>query len=191
MSAGHYTCTVTVWNLAKLKAKDVSPNINRTKAAERDEKCRFCSGEPWPLTLTFELVSAKDQTRLPCQFGANPFSGFRDISYTNEKSHSAKNRILRSSLRAVMISVPYFLWPSYGTRQAIIFLSSRFFYLLLLSFFLAYSQPSQIGCLPYFRTWCGLSANISPKMRHLRTGAQLCRAIFSQLRHISTIGKTC
>ena len=32
---------------------------------------------------------------------------------------------------------------------------------LLLSFFflfLAESQPSQIGCLPYFHTWCGLSA---------------------------------
>ena len=30
----------------------------------------------------------------------------------------------------------------------------------LLSFFLAYSQPSQIGCLPYFDTWCGRSANL-------------------------------
>ena len=27
------------------------------------------------------------------------------------------------------------------------------------------------------------------KTRHLRTIAQLCRAIFSQLRHVSTIGK--
>jgi len=26
--------------------------------------------------------------------------------------------------------------------------------------FLAYSQPSQIGCLPYFHTWCCLSANL-------------------------------
>ena len=33
------------------------------------------------------------------------------------------------------------------------FLSSFFF-------FLAYSQRSQIGCLPYFRTWRGLSANL-------------------------------
>ena len=32
--------------------------------------------------------------------------------------------------------------------------SSSFF------FFFAYSQPSQIGCLPYFHTWCGLSANL-------------------------------
>jgi len=27
------------------------------------------------LTLTFQLIRAKDQTRLPCEFGANPFSG--------------------------------------------------------------------------------------------------------------------
>jgi len=32
--------------------------------------------------------------------------------------------------------------------------SSFFFY------FLAYSQPSQIGCLPYFDTWCDPSANL-------------------------------
>jgi len=28
-----------------------------------------------------------------------------------------------------------------------------------LSFFIVYSQLSDIGCLPYFHTWCGLSAN--------------------------------
>jgi len=78
-------------------------------------------------------------------------------------------------------------------------------YLLL---FLGYSYPSQIGCLPYFDTWCGLSANLgcrseicctrlagnaghkkSPKIRHLHTIAQLCQTISSQLRHIFTIGK--
>jgi len=75
-------------------------------------------------------------------------------------------------------------------------------------FFLAYSQPSQTGCLPYFHTWCGLSANFRcrsetcctrlaentgrkkvAKNRHLGTIAQLRRAISSQLRHVSTIGK--
>jgi len=83
--------------------------------------------------------------------------------------------------------------------------SSSFF---LLSFFLAYSQPSQIGCLPYFHTWCGLCANLrcrsetcctwlagnaGPKKvarsRHLGTIAQFHRDISLQLRHISTIGK--
>jgi len=86
-----------------------------------------------------------------------------------------------------------------------IYLSCGFFFLLssIFRFFLALSQPSQIGCLPYFHTWCGPSSSLgcctrlagntgrkkSPKFRHLRSIAQLCRAISSQLRHISTIGK--
>jgi len=94
-----------------------------------------------------------------------------------------------------------FSWPPCGIRQAIIFLPCGFF-----SFFLAYSQPSQIRCLPYFHTWCGLSANLRcrsetcclaekyrtqklAKNRHLGNITQLCWAISSQLRHISTIGK--
>jgi len=60
-------------------------------------------------------------------------------------------------------------------------------------------------CLPYFYTWCGPSANLErmsemcctrlagnagPKNRQKFTiWAQLCRAISSQLRHMSTIGK--
>ena len=40
--------------------------------------------------------------RLPCEFGAYPFSVSRDISYTNKNvTDSAKSRTLRSSLRAV------------------------------------------------------------------------------------------
>jgi len=53
----------------------------------------------------------------------------------------------------------YAIWPPYGIGQVIIFLSCGFFFLSS-SFFLAYSQPSHIGCLPYFHTWCGLSANL-------------------------------
>ena len=68
-----------------------------------------------------------------------------------------------------------------------------------------------VGCLPYFDTSCGPSANLEcrsercctrlaanaepkkvAKNRHLGTIGQLCRAISSQLRHVSTIGKkTC
>ena len=74
--------------------------------------------------------------------------------------------------------------------------------------FLAESQQSQTGCLPYFYTWCGPNANLEcrsemcctrlaghagpkklPKIRHLGTIAQLCRAVSSQLMHISTIVK--
>jgi len=49
------------------------------------------------------------------------------------------------------------LWSPYGIGQTIIFLSCRLFFFF---FFLAYSQPSQIGCLPYLHTWCGLIANL-------------------------------
>ena len=57
------------------------------------------------------------------------------------------------------------LWPPCGIGQAVIFSSCGFFFLLLSSFFLAFfflahSQPSQIGCLSYFYTWCGLSVNL-------------------------------
>jgi len=80
------------------------------------------------------------------------------------------------------------------------------FYLSSFFFFLAYSQPSRMST--YFHTWCGLSTNLEcrsemcctrlventgpknyAKNRHLRTIAQLCQAISSQLRRVSTIGK--
>ena len=48
------------------------------------------------------------------------------------------------------------LWPHYVIGQAIIFLPCGFFLL----FSLAQSQRSENGCLPYFHTWCGLSANL-------------------------------
>ena len=55
-----------------------------------------------------------------------------------------------------------FLWPPYLIGQDIIFLSCGFFFFLSIFclFFRAYSQPSQIGCLPYFHTWCGFCANL-------------------------------
>jgi len=91
---------------------------------------------------------------------------------------------------------------------ALWFLSSFFLSFFLLLFFLAQSQRSEIRCLPYFHTWCGLSASLgcrsemcctrlaenagrtkSPKSRHLRTVVKLCRVMSSQLKHLSTIGK--
>jgi len=82
------------------------------------------------------------------------------------------------------------------------------FFLSFFPFFLAKSQRSQTGCLPYFHTWCGFSANLewrsemyctrlagntvrkqSPKNCHLGTIAQICWAVSSQLRHVSTTEK--
>jgi len=52
------------------------------------------------LTLTFQLIRARDQTRLPCEFGTNLFSGSRNISYINKKHRltAPKNRTFLSSL---------------------------------------------------------------------------------------------
>ena len=110
--------------------------------------------------------------------------------------------------------IPYrrsFLWSPYGIGQTIIFSSRDFFYLLSSFFF---SSPNLSGRrldiyhTSYFYTWCGLSANLEcrsemsctwlaentgckndSKNRHLGTIAQLCRAMSSQLRHVSTMGK--
>ena len=60
-----------------------------------------------------------------------------------------------SQLRLVCFCLNYGRPMEYGRP---LFFPLRF--LLLLSFFLAYSQPSQTGCLPYFHTWCGLRANL-------------------------------
>jgi len=40
------------------------------------------------VTLTFDLQTQPSDgtTHLPCEFGANPFSGFQDFSYTNGKN---------------------------------------------------------------------------------------------------------
>jgi len=49
---------------------------------------------------------------------------------------------------------------AHSNGQAIILLPYGSFYLLLLSFALALSQRPQIGCLSYFYTWRGSSANL-------------------------------
>jgi len=84
-------------------------------------------------------------------------------------------------------------------------------HLLMSSCFLAYSQQSLIGCLLHFHFHCSThnvaSSNLQrrsemcctrfagnslqdAKIGHLRTIAQRSRAMFSQLRHVSTIRKT-
>jgi len=90
----------------ELEAKDVLRNMNYTHAAERAKKCLFCLWWPWPLTLTFKLVRARDQTCFPCEFGTNLFRCTQGIS-NKQKSHSAKNRSLRSSLCAVKMAVKW------------------------------------------------------------------------------------
>jgi len=102
--------------------------------------------------------------------------------------------------RSAAISIPLFM-AALRSRCGHYIFCPVFSFFLFLSFSLVSSQPSQIGFLPYFHTWCGLSANFrcrsetccmrfaeiqDVKNRNLRTIAQLCRAIST---HLSTIGK--
>jgi len=53
---------------------------------------RFCPWWPWPLTLTFKLVRARDQKRLPCKFGANLLSSSRDMNDKQTKKNKTYHR---------------------------------------------------------------------------------------------------
>jgi len=75
--------------------------------------CRPPKGLKMPflalVTLTFDQniqtrLSKGPNTSLPCEFGANPFSCSKDISYKQKVTNSAKNRTLRSSLRVLVIT---------------------------------------------------------------------------------------
>ena len=54
---------------------------------------------------------------------------------------------------------PTFLWSPYGIGQTIIFSCCDLFFLLFCPR-LILAEPLQIGCLPYFHTCRGLSANL-------------------------------
>jgi len=100
------------------------------------------------------------------------------------------------------------LWSPYGIGQTIIFSSCRLFFLSSFFFFsspnlsrrrldvchtsthgVALVRISDTGLKPAARGSLKHRMQKSRKNRHLGTIAQLCRAISSQLRHISTIGK--
>jgi len=100
------------------------------------------------------------------------------------------------------------LWPPYLIGQTIIFLPCGFFFCLLYFPRLISAVADWMSTiLPHmvwpcanlrcrFETCCTRLAKSSgrkksPKIRHLGTVAQLCWAISSQLRHVSTIGKMC
>jgi len=104
------------------------------------------------------------------------------------------------------------LWSPYVIGQTIIFLPCDFnlfcFVFFLLFFFARLISAVANWMSTILHTWCGLSANLEcrsetcctrlaentgckkvDKNRHLGTIPQLCRAISSQIRHVSTIGK--
>jgi len=58
------------------------------------------------------------------------------------------------------------VWNRAGHYIFVLLFLLSIFYLL---FSLSYSQPLHIGCLPNFRTWCGLSANLGCRSETCRT----------------------
>ena len=95
----HHTAAVTHW--CRLLLDDIICSVRRRWRLTMhcngvmQQFSQFCPW--WPWLLTFKLVRARDQTPLPCKFGANPFSYSRDIWVTNKKkliTDSAKNRTL-------------------------------------------------------------------------------------------------
>ena len=70
---------------------------------------RFCPWWPWPLTFELDIQTPPrwDQTRLPCEFGANPFSGSQHIWGTNKKKQRKSQAALKTEpyLRAVITMV--------------------------------------------------------------------------------------
>ena len=119
---------------------------------------------------------------------------------------STTDTVLLPASQKLLISCS--LWPPYIIGQAIIFLPCGFFLsIFYLSFFLNLSghrldvyHTSTHGVALVWIKKCRseiccsrLAANAGPKKvaknRYMGTIAQLCRAISSQLRHVSTIGK--
>jgi len=77
----------------------------------------------------------------------------------NNNSKMIKRNHIYSTKRTTRPQHGHSLWPPYGIGQAIMFSSCGFF-LSSTYLFSSPNQRSQNGCLPYFDTWCGPSANL-------------------------------
>ena len=89
-------------------------------------------------------------------------SGRPPVNYLPRDCRRARSRVAArrtTSLQCQLLLLFLLLVMAalWNTPGHYIFAPCGFF---LLSFFLAKSQRPQIGCLPYFYTWCGPSANL-------------------------------
>ena len=97
----------------ELETRDVLPNINRTQAAERAEKCRLLLWWPWPLTdlRPWHSNSFERGTKDVCGVDlAQIRSAVPEIFHTQTKNKDwrrQKNRTFRSSLRVVKMLLKY------------------------------------------------------------------------------------
>jgi len=117
-------------------------------------------------------------------------------SYTDSTNTTTSSKVQQQQRQAKRTWDHVIMVPLWNRADHYIFM--LWFLSSICLFCLAESQRPHIGCLPYFHTWCGLSANLDcrsemcgtrlaenagpkkvAKNRHLSTIAQLCRAIFA------------
>jgi len=75
--------------IRKQKQRRINAGI-KIKLQQRCFSKHKPQASPPKLSLTFKRVRARDQTRLPCEFGTKPFRDSGDISYTNQKVTAPK-----------------------------------------------------------------------------------------------------
>ena len=73
---------------------------------------------------------------------------------------SSHKKISYDLLICMTAHVSVIIMVALCNRADMIFLPCDFCLLSFFFFFLAKSHRSEIGCLPYFHTWCGLNANL-------------------------------
>jgi len=109
----------------------------------------FCPWWPWPLTLTFKLIRARNQTRLPCEFGTNLFSGSRDIWGTNRQkvTDSVKNRTLlacsNNKITHTKIVTVMVMWLCLVYWRTVILFFALYKYTYLLTYLLEWGAVEQ------------------------------------------------
>jgi len=94
----------------------------------------------------------KEQTRATELSDVQPVSVHTPVN--RSFVYCLRSRMYRLNISPLALT---YLWPPCVADADIIFCTYGFFFL---SFFHTYSQLSEIRCLPYFYTWCGLSANL-------------------------------
>jgi len=178
-------CLVRNWMSLRLP-----PHHNRFTVLFRDHP-----GEPvteqnfWRLWCKKTLTKANTPT---IRLGATPsgltsahlhhapiFTGWMPFLPPNQQRKSIEGNY-RISLRLIMAAL--------RNRCGHYIFALWFLLLLLPSFFLAWFQPSQVGCLPYLHTWCGLSANLRCRSETWCTGlaANTGRKKSSKNRNLGT-----
>ena len=114
----------------------------------------------WLLFLQIQFAPYSYVAALPWEIKSSNFQKVlhKWLTYMLQHNFCPFERLLKNlEQTAGYRRIIYFMVDLWNRADHIYFhavLCSSFF------FFLAKYQPPQIGCLPYFHTWCGLSANL-------------------------------